>query len=106
MMGVALAGIDAPVVKGTSGILVVPVVHRSRNLPCLRCGDCLQVCPMGLVPGDLATLVERERWEEFQRQGGLDCIECGCCAYVCSAGRDLVQLIKLGKEALKNRNRE
>ncbi len=101
MMGVALAGINAPVVKGTSGILIVPAVHRSRNLPCLRCGDCLRVCPMGLVPSDLATLVEQERWEEFRLQGGLDCIECGCCAYTCSAGRDLVQLIKLGKEALR-----
>jgi len=103
MMGVALAGLDEPVVKGTSGLLLLPAVHRPRNLPCLRCGDCLRSCPMGLVPSDLGTLVERERWEEFRQQGGLDCIECGCCAYVCSAGRDLVQLIKLGKEALRKR---
>lgn len=101
MMGVALAGLDEPVVKGTSGLLVLPAVHRARNLPCLRCGDCLRSCPMGLVPSDLGTLVEKERWEEFAARGGRDCIECGCCAYVCSAGRDLVQLIKLGKEALK-----
>jgi Na+-translocating ferredoxin:NAD+ oxidoreductase subunit C len=101
MMGVALAGLDEPVVKGTSGLLVLPAVHRARNLPCLRCGECLRACPMGLNPSDLATLVEKERWEEFAARGGRDCIECGCCAYVCSAGRDLVQLIKLGKEALK-----
>ncbi len=101
MMGVALAGLDEPVVKGTSGLLVLPAVHRPRNLPCLRCGDCLRACPMGLVPSDLGTLVEQERWDEFAEQGGRDCIECGCCAYVCSSGRDLVQLIKLGKEALK-----
>ncbi len=101
MMGVALAGLDEPVVKGTSGILVLPAVHRPRNLPCLRCGDCLRTCPMGLVPSDLGTLVERERWAEFKERGGLDCIECGCCAYSCSAGRDLVQLIKLGKAAVK-----
>lgn len=101
MMGVALAGLDEPVVKGSSGLLVLPAVHRARNLSCLRCGDCLRACPMGLVPSDLGTLVEKERWDEFADLGGGDCIECGCCAYVCSAGRDLVQLIKLGKEALK-----
>ncbi|MDP8234919.1 MAG: electron transport complex subunit RsxC [Candidatus Erginobacter occultus] len=101
MMGVAQAGLEVPVVKGTSGILVVPAVHRERNLPCLHCGDCLRGCPMGLNPGDLATLVEKERWAEFEEHGGRDCIECGCCAYSCSSGRDLVQLIKLGKEALK-----
>lgn len=103
MMGVAQAGLDVPVVKGTSGILVVPAIHRERNLPCLRCGDCLRSCPMGLVPSDLGTLVEQERWAEFAARGGRDCIECGCCAYSCSAGRDLVQLIKLGKAALKMR---
>ncbi len=103
MMGVALAGLDEPVVKGTSGLLVLPALHRVRNLPCLRCGDCLRACPIGLVPSDLGTLVEKERWEEFAARGGRDCIECGCCAYVCAAGRDLVQLIKLGKAALKKR---
>ncbi len=103
MMGVALAGLDEPVVKGTSGLLLLPAVHRTRNLPCLRCGDCLRACPMGLNPSDLGTLVERESWDEFASRGGRDCIECGCCAYVCSAGRDLVQLIKLGKAALKKK---
>ncbi|MFH1038129.1 MAG: electron transport complex subunit RsxC [PVC group bacterium] len=106
MMGIAQASLATPVIKGTSGLLVMRAISRERNLPCIRCGDCLRSCPMGLIPSDLGTLVEKERWRDFEKLGGNNCIECGCCAYVCSAGRDLVQLIKLGKEALKNKNRE
>ncbi len=103
MMGIAQASMETPVIKGTSGLLVMRAVSRERNMPCIRCGDCLRSCPMGLIPSDLGTMVEKEQWDDFEKLGGKNCIECGCCAYVCSAGRDLVQLIKLGKEALKSK---
>lgn len=104
MMGIAQADLSAPVIKGTSGLLVMPADGHIRNLPCIRCGECLRACPMGLIPSELGTLAENNRWEEFEKYNALSCIECGCCAYVCSAGRDLVQLIKLGKAALKKKN--
>ena len=97
MMGVAQATLEVPVIKGTSGILVMPPDERPRNLACIRCGECLRVCPMGLVPCELGRLAEKEDIEGFEKLRGKDCIECGCCAYVCSAGRDLVQFIQLGK---------
>ncbi|MDP8213909.1 MAG: electron transport complex subunit RsxC [Candidatus Euphemobacter frigidus] len=103
MMGIAQATLNAPVIKGTSGLLVMRPVSRERNLPCIRCGECLRVCPIGLIPSDLGTMADKERWDDFEGLGAENCIECGCCAYVCAAGRDLVQLIKLGKAALASR---
>ena len=102
-MGIAQATLNAPVIKGTSGLLVMRPVSRERNLPCIRCGECLRVCPIGLIPSDLGTMADKERWDDFEGLGAENCIECGCCAYVCAAGRDLVQLIKLGKAALASR---
>lgn len=101
MMGIAQSNLSAPVIKGTSGLLIMTTAPRARNLTCIRCGDCLRACPMGLIPSDLGTMVENSRWKEFEGLNATSCIECGCCAYVCSAGRDLVQLIKLGKAALR-----
>jgi electron transport complex protein RnfC len=101
MMGIAQSTLEAPVIKGTSGILILPEVPRARNQPCVRCGECVLVCPMGLLPSELGRAVEKGRLDLFRSGGGANCIECGSCAYVCQAGRDLVQLIQLGKAALR-----
>jgi len=99
MMGVGQHSLDVPVIKGTSGVLCL----RERDValfeggPCIRCGSCVDVCPMGLVPSALGLHAERERFADL---GGLhvaDCIECGSCAYVCPAHRPLVQHIRRGK---------
>lgn len=100
MMGIAQCNLSTPVIKGTSGLLVLKADPRPRNLPCLRCGKCITVCPLGLSPCDLATVAEKEDWDNFEKLGGAHCIECGCCAYVCPAARDLVQFIQLGKSSL------
>jgi len=102
MMGVAQAGLMVPVIKGTSGILALTgkdaaVVDIG---PCIRCGRCIEACPMGLNPGLIGQLIEKGRFEEAKEQGLLDCFECGSCAFVCPAGRPMVQFAKWAKREL------
>lgn len=99
MMGKALASIDIPVAKGTSGILIVPTLEAKRKAmkDCIRCGKCVQVCPMGLNPTLLMNLTEYEVWDRAEKNAITDCIECGSCSYTCPADRPLLDYIRLGK---------
>jgi len=103
MMGKAQKYLDVPVVKGTSGIVciragdVVTLDHR----PCLRCGKCVEVCPMGLNPTALASRVESREYEDLVKLGIMDCMECGSCAFTCPARRQLVHYIRVGKMEIK-----
>jgi len=99
MMGFALGSLDVPVTKGTSGVTVLSAadVPSAEETACLRCGRCVEVCPMRLVPTKLA-LAGRARNRELAARYHISaCIECGCCAYVCPANLPLVQLIRAGK---------
>ncbi len=99
MMGKALASIDIPVAKGTSGILIVPTLEAKRKAmkDCIRCGKCVQICPMGLNPTLLMNLTEYEVWDRAEKNAITDCIECGSCSYTCPADRPLLDYIRLGK---------
>lgn len=99
MMGKALLSVDTPIVKGSSGILILPEQEsgRVKMKACIRCGRCVSVCPMGLEPILLAQLAEAEMWEEAEKEKVMDCIECGSCHYICPAGRPLLDYIRLGK---------
>jgi len=99
MMGFALADLDAPVTKGTSGILVLSRKEAGRAVEtnCLSCGRCLRACPMGLQPVNLYKYIDHLRYEDALAEGLMDCKECGCCSYVCPAHIPLVQGMKLGK---------
>lgn len=99
MMGFTLGSLDAPVTKGTSGITVLSEreVRRAKETPCLRCGRCVEVCPMHLVPTKLGLAARAQNAELARRHHISACVECGCCAYVCPAQLPLVQLIRLGK---------
>ena len=98
MMGISLAALDVPVLKGTNGlVLLAEPVPENRHQPCIRCGSCVNACPTRLVPCELALFAENEQWDKCGEYSVKDCIECGSCSYVCPAGRDLVQLIRYGK---------
>jgi len=97
MMGRAFRHTDIPVVKATSGILLMDAEEfmTRQEQDCIRCGRCVDACPMGLVPCDLAAYAEFSEWEEA---GAADnCVECGSCQYVCPSRRFLVQWIRLAK---------
>ena len=99
MMGFTLGDFSAPVTKGTSGLTVLTRadVRHAAETQCVRCGRCVDVCPLDLVPTKLALAARHEDWELARRYYLTACMECGCCAYVCPASLPLVQLIRVGK---------
>lgn len=101
MTGFAQADLTAPVVKGTSAVLVFPREEVEAEKPaarsCIRCGRCLEVCPMRLIPSFIGIYAGVEMWSEVEKYRVLDCIECGSCAYVCPNKVPLIELIKLSK---------
>ena len=99
MMGKALSDTSVPVVKGTSGILLIPARESKRKAvePCIRCSKCVSVCPMGLEPYLLMALSQKSRFERLETDRVMDCIECGSCSYICPSSRPLLDYIRLGK---------
>jgi electron transport complex protein RnfC len=99
MMGKALPDLDIPIVKGSSGILLInnSEARRKEVKPCIRCTKCVTVCPMGLEPYLLMTLSERSLFERMEPEKVLDCIECGSCSFTCPSSRPLLDYIRLGK---------
>lgn len=97
MMGLAQWSLDVPVVKGTSGILAWAAPALAAEHPCIRCGRCIEHCPMVLVPTQLAKYVKYNKLEEAEKWGILDCVECGSCQYICPSKIPLVHWMRLGK---------
>ena len=99
MMGFALSDLSTPVTKGTSGVTVLTAsqVKRAEETACIRCGRCVDVCPLRLVPTKLALASRKQDWETARRYYLAACCECGCCAYICPAQIPLAQLIRTGK---------
>jgi electron transport complex protein RnfC len=104
MMGFAQWNLDVPVVKGTSGILILnedECVSSEEYFPCIRCGSCIDICPMGLNPSMLSILSEKGFYEETKEYNIFDCFECGSCAFVCPSNRPMVQFMRLAKSQVK-----
>ncbi|GAH78877.1 unnamed protein product, partial [marine sediment metagenome] len=99
MMGFALGDLNSPVTKGTSGVTVLTDddVRCPVETNCVRCGRCVDVCPLRLVPTRIALACRHRDWDQAKRYYVDACMECGCCGYVCPAGIPLVQLIRMGK---------
>lgn len=107
MMGKAVTTPDIPVVKGTSGILIVDETESRREQaePCIRCAKCVSVCPMGLEPFLLMNLAERSLFDRAESEIITDCIECGSCSYTCPSNRPLLDYIRLGKTTVLRNKR-
>ena len=102
MMGISMRSLDVPVVKGTSGILALSkfTAHIEDESNCLRCGRCIDACPMRLDPELLDKAVRRRDYKLFEEHLGTNCIECGCCSFICPASRHLTQSLREGKAAV------
>lgn len=97
MMGRTVVCMDAPLTKGTSGLSILRDADRRPAEACMRCGRCVEACPMGLEPYLLAAYGRLGRWDEARAAGVADCIECGSCSYSCPASRPIVDYIRLAK---------
>jgi len=99
MMGRAMSNIDAPVIKGTSGILVMYGSDARRNAAdtCIKCAKCVEACPMGLEPYLLSKLSDKHMYDRAEEERIADCIECGSCSFTCPANLPLLDYIRLGK---------
>ena len=99
MMGKAVSNLAAPTTKGAASVLVMDEAEarRAPETNCIRCGKCVNACPMGLEPYLFSALVKNNRIEEAQEHNILDCIECGCCFFSCPANKPLTDEIRLGK---------
>ncbi|EOC99838.1 electron transport complex subunit RsxC [Caldisalinibacter kiritimatiensis] len=99
MMGIAQFTDEVPVIKGTSGILVLNEKEAKvpDPQPCIRCGKCVDICPVNLQPLFLSQFSLRKMYDEADKYHILDCIECGSCSFVCPSKRPLVEAIRVGK---------
>ena len=103
MMGKALNSIDVPVAKATSGILLIPneEAKRKKVYSCLRCGKCVEACPMGIEPFYVMLLTKKGELQEAEKERLMDCIECGSCSFECPSNRPVLDYMRLGKSLVK-----
>jgi electron transport complex protein RnfC len=99
MMGRAIASLEVPVTKGTSGILIMKneEAQRREYMDCIRCSRCVSVCPMGLEPYLLMVTGQKQIFDRAEKEKIMDCIECGSCSYTCPSNRPLLDYIRYGK---------
>ena len=108
MMGTALSSLDVPVIKGTNAILAFcgKECVLNPNPVCIRCGKCVEVCPMGLIPTYIYRSYETDPVQVLEKVNALDCIECGACTFVCPGKLPLVQGIRVAKQRVADSRRK
>ncbi|HSR62577.1 MAG TPA: electron transport complex subunit RsxC, partial [Gammaproteobacteria bacterium] len=97
MMGMHVQNMDMSIIKTTNCVLITSHFNRNPEMPCIRCGDCVDVCPASLLPQQLYWYAKARDHERSRELHLFDCIECGCCAYVCPSNIPLVQYYRLEK---------
>lgn len=102
MMGISQFSIDVPIIKGSGGILVLSKEEAKPEpiQPCIRCGKCLEVCPVKLQPLYISSYTLKKNFDKAEEYNALDCVECGACSYICPAKRPLVESIRLAKREI------
>lgn len=101
MMGVLMHENHVPVLKTTNCILANPPEPREMQMPCIRCGECMDACPVNLLPQQMYWHAQGHEYEKVERLNIKDCIECGCCSYVCPSHIPLVQYYRHAKSEIK-----
>jgi electron transport complex protein RnfC len=103
MMGAPQASMDVPILKGVTGVVVLSQAETKpkTSYPCIRCGHCLDACPVFLNPQLLGSLARAERYEDTEDHHIWDCMLCGCCSYVCPSNIPLSQLFQVTRTALR-----
>jgi len=106
MMGIVQFDMESAVIKGTTGLLLLekPVVEASEENECIKCGRCVDVCPMELHPHYYAYYGKRGEWGKAAEYRVKSCIECASCQYICSSKIDLLSFIKKAKKHVNNKN--
>ena len=99
MMGIAHYNLNIPVIKTSSAVLLFTEKECKsfEERACIRCGKCVDHCPMGLVPLDLDQFARHRQHDKFEKFSGLDCMECACCSYSCPSKRHLAQSISFAR---------
>jgi len=107
MMGFAQKNLDVTICKNSSGLLLLShkEITQYASEPCIRCGRCVEACPMNLLPATISSATENEMFDMAAEYNVMDCMECGSCSYVCPARRPLVQHIKLAKQEIRNKGK-
>ena len=100
MMGILLPDVNVSVIKGTNGIIAIET-DETEAVACIKCGRCVDVCPMELAPLYFQKYVDDGNIAGLKAKNIFDCMECGCCEYICSSKIPLVSKIKAGKKAVK-----
>jgi electron transport complex protein RnfC len=106
MMGAAASSLDISITKGTSGVVAFTDTEAERThrkvYPCIRCGYCVDACPILLNPSQLGILAQNHQHQRMADEFHLmDCFECGCCSFVCPSHIPLVQEFRAAKAAVR-----